>query len=482
MHSEVQKSVHCALCKTASGYVVSTIELFGIPVSTEPAFEPVLPLPHAPGLCDRIAYAIAAEVIRAQQRAPEALQPRFRSVDLATKQSQLVAKFSSMLNLCQDFAALRKVTNGILQQLLLPPFFETPECRELLQHIKALTIHFQQPSRDGFRLSVSPSPSAVGETEASAALLLDAENINLSDSAEEWIAQFCKCTLKTKIAFANWRALGNRDQILHQREYQLIHVPPGKNRADLEMTALGAAMWLFAPRVQEVIICSSDRDLDHLRRTLTTQGLIVYQVRQRNNSLVLTNGKPQALAVLPLMVPVEIPSLSAGLEFLKTYLTGVSEAPVSLSTLGVAFRQHFKIPLHAFIVHHGFNQKPKAFLESQPNFVVVQIDHQAYVSIERESVPTENQKALKSVEDFTPRTLGIVSKGILKRLTQERRTDKIPLSLIAAQFRQQHGQPIKSILQKHSLGKSLPKFFLAIQGIQVEWDEEQKQWLVCLSA
>lgn len=448
-------------------------------MSTESASEPVLPLLSTPGLCDRIAYAIAAVVIRVQQTSPEALQARFQTVNLAAKQSQLVAKFSSMLNLCQDFAALKKVTNGILQQLLLPQFFETSEYGALLQRIGALASHSQQFFSNGPDQRTLLNQPATGEADAIAVLLLDAENIHLPEAAEDWIAQFCHYPLQTKIAVGNWRNLGSRDQTLHQQGYQMIHVPSGKNGADLKMTAVGASLLLFAPKVKEVVVCSSDGDLDHLKQTLSTQGLKVYQVRQQNSSLVLTNGRPQALSTFPLMKPAAVPSLSAGLEFLKTYLTGVSDAPVLLGVVGAAFRQHFNIPLHQFIVHHGFNQKPKVFLESQPEFLVAltEANQQPCVSLKPPTLPL--QPPLESNQEkvnLTPGKLRNISKGILKRLTQEQAADKIAIEYIASQFFQQYGRPLSEVLRQHGMGKSLPKFFESIHGVALE--KREGRWLV----
>jgi NYN domain len=90
----------------------------------------------------------------------------------------------------------------------------------------------------------------------------------------------CKSTLQIKIAFANWRAIGKqRDGELNDRGYQMIHVPAGKNSADLKMTALGSSLFVAYPNVKEVFVCSSDSDLAHLCNTLRLHGLTAYAVR-----------------------------------------------------------------------------------------------------------------------------------------------------------------------------------------------------------
>nr|WP_242028406.1 NYN domain-containing protein [Pseudanabaena sp. FACHB-2040] len=339
----------------------------------------------------------------------------------------------------------------------------------------------------GGRTAAFPQPDFALQTpraergDAIAVLLLDAENITLPEPAESWIAERCQYQIQTKIAFGNWRKLGNQDQNLHQRGYQMIHVPQGKNGADLKMTALGASMLVLDPKVKEVIVCSSDQDLNHLRQMLAAQGLKVYQVRRQNNTLTLVNGNPHAPQVFSLTPPIEAPSLSVGLQFLRAHLANSPEFSSPFNQLGCAFYQHFKVSLRQFISHHGYTQTPKAFLESQPDFVLLasEADRSLCIPLKAQLVAAQPQATpSKEAKDFTPRTLEIVSRGILKRLIQEQSTDKIRLEVIAVQFQKQHGQSIKSILKQHQLATSLPKFFQSLKGITVEQDG--KYWLVSL--
>lgn len=450
------------------GRVFLCIELFVIPVSTEPA----LPFPHDRVLYERLSRLIAVMVVRVQQKDPSYLQLKFRTVDLAEKQERLAAKLIGLLSPHDDFESLKRVLEGALQQILLPHFFETAMYQSVLQQVAQ---HFAAS------LPSEAPPLQGAEESAIALLLLDAENLNLPESAEAWIAECCQSSFQIKIAFGNWRKLGKRDQELHARGYQMIHVPPGKNEADLKMTALGAAMPGLAPRVKEVVICSSDRDLDHLKQALSSQGLKVYQVRRQDNALTLVNGKPQAPKVFPLTPPSKTPSLAEGLQFLKTQIASAPEQPIPFNQIGLAFYQHFKISLRQFINHHGFDQTPKAFLESQPDFLLAtnEANQVLHICLKTQSTLVQPQSEKQDPKSFTPRTLEIVSKGILKRLIREQLTNKIRLELIAAQFRKQYGQPITAILQQHKLDKSLPKFFQSIEGITVEWDG--RYWLISLT-
>jgi hypothetical protein len=130
-----------------------------------------------------------------------------------------------------------------------------------------------------------PSPKA-----AIAILLLDLENIRLDANEEKFLQTCCQHPLQIKIAFANWRSINKTlDAELNDRGYQMIHVPTGKNSADMKMTALGASLFVAYPGVKEVFVCSSDSDLAHLCNTLRLHGLTAYAVRRGSSSLQVIN-------------------------------------------------------------------------------------------------------------------------------------------------------------------------------------------------
>ena len=85
--------------------------------------------------------------------------------------------------------------------------------------------------------------------------------------------------------------MGKKDAEFHQRGYQLIHVPPGKDSADLKMATVGASIFVHYPTAKEIFVCSSDRALTHLSNTLQAHGLTVFQVRKQIDKIIVLKAK-----------------------------------------------------------------------------------------------------------------------------------------------------------------------------------------------
>ncbi len=65
------------------------------------------------------------------------------------------------------------------------------------------------------------------------------------------------CNVSTT-TFANWRTLGNIDQSLYERAYDLIEVPGAKDAADGKMITFGCQLRELYPKAKTVFVCSSD--------------------------------------------------------------------------------------------------------------------------------------------------------------------------------------------------------------------------------
>ncbi|BDA69676.1 hypothetical protein RIVM261_056610 [Rivularia sp. IAM M-261] len=121
-----------------------------------------------------------------------------------------------------------------------------------------------------------------------AVLLLDAENLQLSPEMEGFLQQQCSFQITCKIAFANWRTLGNIDQSLYERGYDLIQVPGAKDAADGKMITFGCQLRELYPKAKTVFVCSSDAVMLSLCNCLLQQELEVYRVIKQDNQIKVT--------------------------------------------------------------------------------------------------------------------------------------------------------------------------------------------------
>ncbi|WP_228371539.1 hypothetical protein [Trichormus azollae] len=46
---------------------------------------------------------------------------------------------------------------------------------------------------------------------------------------------------------------------MHERSYDLVHVPAGRDNADGKMIAFGSSIHEVYPHAKEVLVCSSDK-------------------------------------------------------------------------------------------------------------------------------------------------------------------------------------------------------------------------------
>jgi hypothetical protein len=233
----------------------------------------------------QISTSIYQALAIAHQTQPTLLSEPYRQKNWSSNRNRtvLLEKLTDELGRSSDPVQRAK---EILQKLTTPEFAFSREYRQLMQKMQAVC---SKPT---------PEPEVSGGITA---LLMDAENLRLTETEEGAIANLCQHPLRCKIAFGNWKSLNGHDARLHQRGYQLIHVPTGKNAADLQMTAVGASIFLYYPDLREVIVCSSDEHLLPLRNLLQSRGLIVHRVACRDKTLIVTHatGAEVRMALIP---------------------------------------------------------------------------------------------------------------------------------------------------------------------------------------
>jgi hypothetical protein len=204
----------------------------------------------------------------------------------------------------------------------MPNYFELPIFGNLMEQIRAL-IHQLAEYRNSAiivnsqlaKSSVSPTSEALSEpSKGIAILLLDAENLQLDANTEKFLLGVCTYPIQIKIAFANWSNMRKQDLEFHKRGYELIHVPAGKDSADVKMATVGSSIFVHYPTAKEVLVCSSDGVLTHLCTTLQTHGLTVYLVRKQGDNITVLNSKTSQTQTHSLKPVPEIPSLDHSVE------------------------------------------------------------------------------------------------------------------------------------------------------------------------
>src|SRR4028119_2492808 len=261
-----------------------------------------------------ISRYIAQTLITIQEQHPEWIAEKYRKTPWTKPdfQSVLIGKLTKSFRVASDTDSLLLTAKKYLQILLVPEFVNSPQFSKLWAKIQQLAQSQTPPAKS--QNSVSSEPPTANQPAplplGIAILLLDVENLQLNIETEKFLEGICHYPIQIKVAFANWRSMGKKDGEFHQRGYQLIHVPPGKDSADLKMATVGASIFVHYPTAKEIFVCSSDRALTHLSNTLQAHGLTVFQVRKQINKIIVLNSQTgqvetHSLVTLPEITPLE---------------------------------------------------------------------------------------------------------------------------------------------------------------------------------
>lgn len=339
-----------------------------------------------------------------------------------------------------------------------------------------------------------------------AALLLDAENVCLPPEAEAFLSASCQHPIQLKLAFANWCRLGKRDRELHNAGYQMIHVPAGKNNADLKMTVDGLMISRHNPNVREVLICSADADLTHLSNTLRSMGILVHTVKRQGSKVTLLNlaekttqtySIPQGAEAepdtndSPLKTPenpVRVPTLSQLKSWLKILiLQEYQQHPdtrLTVGYLGKIFRDRNRISVNQVLKAHTGPKTLQKFLEAHEDFELSPTPdaNHLQVTLRQRSQSPEPPRApvpatKTQILDSTSLEQAIVQ--LLWSLSSHESGTYIDLPLLGTSFQTEHQESIKTVLKRLNLPQSLPKFLATCRSIRLK--QTNKQWQVAIS-
>lgn len=445
---------------------------------------------------------IGHAIFSTYQNHPEWLKEQFKNQPWDNKkfQDKFIKKLIEEFSKIKDTNELVAKAIKVFQTFLFPSFFGSSNFTEAIENIRDITQ--RQPTTSlnpvdevksaGNSGSVTPE----SKTSAMAILLLDAENLPLNVETENFLAGCCTYPIRIKIAFANWRSMGKQDIEYHGRSYELIHVPASKNSADMKMATVGASIFLHYPTAKEVLICSSDKALLHLRNTLQAQGLTVYLVHKHSEIITVVNsttGYTQTHAIKP------IPTIDQFINQIKDLIIEeqkkTSNQWMTLSRISQLYQAKYKTQIKQVVAGHLPGKKAQdIFINYPTDFVVHQPAEKSefYLTLfQPANLPTipEIQTPVQPTTSSVSSQLSsnITSKADLEQaivkiiiaLTAKSPGSYISLSNLGSEFRKQYGQPITKVMTSLQLGSKLPKILLSCSTFKVK--NAGKQYVVCLS-
>ncbi len=450
-----------------------------------------------------ISRYIAQTLISIQEQHPEWIAEKYRKTPWAKPdfQSVLIGKLTKNFKVASDTDSLLLTAKKYLQILLVPEFINSPQFSKLFAKIQQLTESQTAPAKSKNSVSSKPPTPTANQTNSLpigiAILLLDVENLQLTIETEKFLEGICHYPIQIKVAFANWRSMGKKDAEFHQRGYQLIHVPPGKDSADLKMATVGASIFVHYPTAKEIFVCSSDRALTHLSNTLQAHGLTVFQVRKQTDKIIVLNSKTGQVETHSLVTLLEITPLEQLViqlkELIKKEQQRTSTQWIKLSTISALFRENYGLVLNEVVSHHLLGTKTRdIFLKYPTDFALHKPSEtsQTYVTLfeVRLSPPPpilskENPNPsiaapasltdINSLEDLETAIVKIVGD-----LTDNSPNNSVFLSNVGSEFHRQYGKQITQIIKDFNLGRKFPKFLQSCDSLQLK--KAEKGWQVSL--
>lgn len=112
------------------------------------------------------------------------------------------------------------------------------------------------------------------------AIIVDHENIPVSQELEKLVQSQAEHPLRIKIAIANFTNRQKYTKRLHEEGYVQLNVPQFTNSADAQVIIAGCFFFLSHPNLKQIFICSKDRVFEHLRNALFKFGIEVILVNE----------------------------------------------------------------------------------------------------------------------------------------------------------------------------------------------------------
>ena len=325
-------------------------------------------------------------------------------------------------------------------------------------------------------------PEISNQSQYISLLLLDVENIKLSEEIEHIVTQICEYPLLIKLAFGNWKKLGQKDLNLHERNYQLIHVPSGKNNADWKIIEIGKFLINQDINIQEVFVVSSDTDLDDFCDFLIKKGLTLYRVTRNLDMLSIFNSKTGKTNYYPFNCLNKIPSLP---DFINQVQEIIKEETVLRSRNWVKIPRVYQIFNHRYkqninkILAHYFPNQTNPWQTMKYDFAVHSLDNEKHLYLSifdgkySEKIASKDKKQSFSGAKIelsnlnSPQNLEQAIYQIIEDLISQSDQDFTILSKVATKFNTEYKISLTKIIKRLKLNKKLPKLIESYPNINL---------------
>ncbi|MBK1990726.1 hypothetical protein A0J48_024970 [Sphaerospermopsis aphanizomenoides BCCUSP55] len=435
-------------------------------------------------LLNKIASQVCQAIITIQQQQPEFLLEKYRKIQWQnhSNQAALITKFTELLSQAQSWDELNQKLQSYLKALLVPAALDLPILSELIAN-----LHQQNSVISEFNGSVNSQSITSLVTAGITVLLLDAENLQINPYTEKFLATVCYYPVQVKIAFANWSNRGKLDVELHERGYDLIHVPAGRDNADGKMIAFGSAIHERYPNAKEVLVCSSDKVMTNLCNNLQQHGLIVYQVSQHGENINIFNNSTGETTVHSIKPLPEMPSLEQFIRQIKTLIKEEQQQTgsywIKLSQISKLYKNKYQLNFIQIVARYIPSKKPRdLFLNYPADLVTHQIDDHAelYLTVFDQKLvgltnniensdPVIKQNASDSLSIInSPQDLELALKNILSELTTTSNQGNFDISILATLFKHKYGKPITDQIKELKIGGNYLNFLQSCTSFQVK--------------
>ena len=433
-----------------------------------------------------------------QQQHPGGLKLRYREMPWpqARYRSTLLQKLHQGLSPAQNRQVLLQKLQGYLKTLFTPEFLTSSEYTLLLTKFEQLiysdSTFIPNPGQID-PLQTPPiylngglhSPPGIG------IILLDVENIQLDQKAEKFLGEICSYPIQIRVAFANWRSMGKRDLEFHTRGYQLIHVPPGKDSADLKMATVGSSIFVYYPTAKEVFVCSSDKALIHLCNTLQSHGLTVYQVTKKQSNIDVFNSNTGEMKQFSLLDPPIIPPVDQLIKQLQSLILEeqkrIKNPWVKISRVALLYKEKYRLSLSTVVSTHFSDYKASDIFSKNPKYFAVHQPSEkssTYVTLfsttnnsSQALIITPSNLNLPTIQSLADLETALVT--VIQDLLAESSENCVSLSVLGSYFNRQYGQAITQVIKQFLPGGKLTKFIEVCHSFQLE--KNGTGWNVCLN-
>lgn len=389
-------------------------------------------------LHSQIGSKVCQAIIAIQVQQPEFLLGKYREIPWQSSrhQSGLVNKLIEILGQAQDEKLLPQLLQKFLRALLAPESFSSPILISLFKEISLLTSLKQdgngaskesenenavnndpvEPVQEKPTVTAPEQENPINNTSQTeivseettnntpgavdnsnnvanthagvAVLLLDAENLQFNGETEKFLSSVCNYPIQVKVAFANWCRKGKLDAELHARNYDLIHVPSGRDNADGKMITFGSSINQRFPNAKEVFVCSSDNVMTNLCNHMMQNGLNVFRVVKQGSNLTvldIQSGKTHVHTVLPTIEQF----VSQIKDIIREEESRTGNQWMKLSKLSKIFHNKYHIGVNQVVSHHFQGKTAKDIFIEHAEFAVHHLPEDLETFITLFKLPTK---------------------------------------------------------------------------------------------